>query len=166
MSMKGFRWIYMWFMWSILSEVKHVVSTGSAKTQGISCYPHGTGPSWKQLLGGWELIMARTKLGIPSWERSHIPYRLAFLSRWFSELPQVGDGLVPWRVFFFQTSNLLNLSFFCCAVVSDLSIHSFCSGKVFSENRSFPVRWGKTSKLWSNRKASESLLVHWDVPRI
>ena len=53
--------------------MKHVVSTGSAKTQGISCYPHGTGPSF---WGGWELIQkpkkARTKLGIPSWEKNHI----------------------------------------------------------------------------------------------
>ena len=105
--------------------------------------------------------------GVGSWYRSpkrhgqnlvyppgkKITYPLAFgkqLSRWFSGFPQGGRWFfVPWRVFFFQTSNLLNLSFFCCAVVSDHSIHSFCSGK--------PVRWEKTSKLWSNRKASPCL---------
>ncbi len=36
---------------------------------------------------------------LPSWERSHIPYRPR---RWFSEPPQVGYGrTVPWRVVHF-----------------------------------------------------------------
>ena len=31
------------------------------------------------------------------WERSHVPYQLALLSRWFSELPEVGYvTVIPW----------------------------------------------------------------------
>ncbi len=134
MSMKGFRWIYMWFMWSILSEVKHVVSTGSAKTQGISCYPHGTGPSF---WGGWELIQKPKKARTKLW---HF---------WVDDFPNFPQGgrwfFVPWRVFFFQTSNLLNLSFLLC-----------CSFRPFHPFILFGLRFRSVGK-----KTIETLEQYW-----
>ena len=46
---------------------------------------------------------------LPSWELTHIPLKVTTLSRWFSQLPQVGYGFVPWRItwiFFIQQPRL------------------------------------------------------------
>ena len=52
---------------------------------------------WVSFLVGAMLVSGRVILEIPSRERSHIPYHLALLSRWFSFSRWVGYVIVPRR---------------------------------------------------------------------